>query len=142
MVEKVDNDNEQQLVSREEFRNSTKRKQKIQELEELKLLREKSLVFNFDRSYFIICSDNMITRLTIKIKARQRKNSVKYHLVRFIERKKVTRLICGIDSRIKAIELEGPTSNKELLKKLKFLRSQRDELEKDLIYIMYVPESC
>ncbi len=61
----------------------------------------------------------------VKVQEKLRKNSVKYHMVKFIERKKVTRAIRSIDSKL---DKNDPDSDNLKAKKL--------QLEEDLAYIM------
>lgn len=56
-------------------------------------------------------------------KEREKKNAVRYHMVKFFERKKLTRKIRSIDSKIKKSE-----SSKELKK----LNKERDSVKEDL----------
>lgn len=92
-----------------------------------------------------------------KLKEKKRKNAVKYHMVRFLERKRTTRMIRQLDSKIKAKgssdeeENNAPDKKKKKRKKdsksaedddslsLKELSQQRLKLEDDLTYIMYYP---
>lgn len=95
------------------------------------------------------------------LKEKMRKNAVKYHMVKFLERKRVTRLIRQIDSQIKTLQqqqdalesVQGSTSsadksskknksdkNKESKdsKEIKQLLKKKEQLEDDLTYIMCV----
>jgi hypothetical protein len=65
-------------------------------------------------------------KVEVQLKEKMRKNSTKYHMVRFLERKKVTRMISSIESKIKS---EGESAK---------LTHSRDKLMDDLAYIMYV----
>jgi hypothetical protein len=65
-------------------------------------------------------------KVEVQLKEKMRKNSTKYHMVRFLERKKVTRMIRSIESKIKS---EGESAK---------LTRSRDKLMDDLAYIMYV----
>jgi hypothetical protein len=65
-------------------------------------------------------------KVEVQLKEKMRKNSTKYHMVRFLERKKVTRMIRSIESKIKC---EGESAK---------LTRSRDKLMDDLAYIMYV----
>lgn len=60
----------------------------------------------------------------VQLKERMRKNSTKYHMVRFLERKKVTRLVRSLDNKLK----NEPDNTK--------LKKNRDRLLNDLAYIM------
>lgn len=60
----------------------------------------------------------------VQLKERMRKNSTKYHMVRFLERKKVTRLVRSLDNKLK----NDPDNTK--------LKKNRDKLLNDLAYIM------
>lgn len=61
----------------------------------------------------------------VQIKEKLRKNSVKYHMVKFIERKKVTRAIRSLDSKI--AKNEGNVDE---------LKAKKAQLEEDLAYVM------
>lgn len=61
----------------------------------------------------------------VQLKEKMRKNATKYHMVRFLERKKVTRKIRSIESKLKS---EGDSPK---------LQKTRDSLMDDLAYIMY-----
>lgn len=63
----------------------------------------------------------------VQVKEKLRKNSVKYHMVKFVERKKVTRAIRSIDSKL---EKNDPDSDN--------LKNKKRQLEEDLAYIMFV----
>jgi hypothetical protein len=63
---------------------------------------------------------------TAKLNERSRKYAKKYHLIKFVERKKITRNIRSIETKIKS---EKPS--KEISKELK-------RLKEDLAYIMFV----
>ena len=54
-------------------------------------------------------------------------------MVKFVERKKVTRRICSLDAKIASADT-SPTEHKALQK-------QRAQLEEDLAYVMYYPKS-
>ena len=62
----------------------------------------------------------------VQIKEKLRKNSVKYHMVKFIERKKVTRAIRSLDSKI----AKGDNIDE--------LKAKKAQFEEDLAYIMFV----
>ncbi len=64
----------------------------------------------------------------VQVKEKMRKNSTKYHMVKFMERKKTTRSIRSVETKIK---------NEEDPAKLSTLNKKRDELMDDLAYIMY-----
>eukprot|EP01032_Pedospumella_encystans_P017130 gene17130-19529_t len=66
----------------------------------------------------------------VQVKEKMRKNSTKYHMVKFMERKKMTRSIRSVETKIK---------NEEDPAKLSTLNKKRDELMDDLAYIMYYP---
>lgn len=69
----------------------------------------------------------------VKVKQeREKKLAAKYHMVKFVERKKVTRKICLLEA-----ELEAATTDKER----STISKQRGSLEEDLTYIMYYPKS-
>jgi hypothetical protein len=63
----------------------------------------------------------------VKLNEKMKKNSTKYHMVKFLERKKVTRLVRSVESKIKQ---EGDAAAKAKLEK------NRDRLLNDLAYIM------
>lgn len=63
----------------------------------------------------------------------KRKHESKYHMVKFFERKKITRMIHKIINRLRKCEEESNQTSKEQL-----LR-QQSQLEDDLTYIMYYP---
>lgn len=63
----------------------------------------------------------------------KRKHESKYHMVKFFERKKITRKIHKIINRLRKCEEESNETSKEQL-----LR-QQSQLEDDLTYIMYYP---
>ena len=62
---------------------------------------------------------------------RERKFSTKYRMVKFVERKKVTRKLKQVDTKLQDASLA------EALKE--DLHAQRKQLEDDLAYIMYYP---
>ena len=64
----------------------------------------------------------------VQVKEKMRKNSTKYHMVKFLERKKVTRMVRSVETKIKKEE-EGSTE-------LEALNMKRDSLLNDLAYIM------
>eukprot|EP00981_Chlorochromonas_danica_P004891 scaffold978_cov172-Ochromonas_danica.AAC.22 len=59
----------------------------------------------------------------------RRKHEQRYHMVKFFERKKVTRMISTLDKKVS--QAEGKEQEK--------LQSQRQRLLEDLAYIMYYP---
>ena len=63
----------------------------------------------------------------VQVKEKMRKNSTKYHMVKFLERKKMTRSIRSVESKIKKEEDAG---------ELAVLNKKRDKLLEDLAYIM------
>ena len=63
----------------------------------------------------------------VQVKEKMRKNSTKYHMVKFLERKKMTRSIRSVESKIK--KEEDPSE-------LAALNKKRDKLLEDLAYIM------
>lgn len=70
----------------------------------------------------------------VKNEEKKRKNAVKYHMVKFIERKKLTRLIRSLETKLKSGEEEGGGDKKrsKIEKKIK-------KLKEDLAYVMYFP---
>lgn len=67
-------------------------------------------------------------REDVKRNMRIRRNAIKYHMVKFLERKKVTRMIRSVDGKLKENE-----DSHQLVK-------MRDQLLEDLAYIMYYPK--
>lgn len=67
-------------------------------------------------------------KVLVTKKERTRKNSTKYHMVRFLERKKVTRKVRSLESKLKSASAAESVD----------LNKQRDSLLNDLAYIMYV----
>ena len=65
---------------------------------------------------------------------RIKKNASKYHMIRFVDRKRLTRLIRQTNSRIKKKEKEQSSQTAE--KELNKLEKKRDELLDDLTYVM------
>ena len=63
----------------------------------------------------------------VQAKEKMRKNSTKYHMVKFLERKKMTRSIRSVESKIK---------KEEDAAELAVLNKKRDKLMEDLAYIM------
>lgn len=63
----------------------------------------------------------------VQVKEKMRKNSTKYHMVKFLERKKMTRSIRSVESKIK---------KEEDAAELAVLNKKRDKLMEDLAYIM------
>lgn len=63
-------------------------------------------------------------KVEVQVKEKMRKNATKYHMVRFLERKKVTRMIRSTESKLKK---EGETAK---------LNQTRDKLMNDLAYVM------
>jgi len=63
---------------------------------------------------------------------KEKKHATKYHMVKFFERRKLTRKIKSVDSIISS----SHHTNDEVLKELK---SQRKKLENDLTYVLYYP---
>ena len=69
--------------------------------------------------------DVKVVKETVKLNEKSRKNAKKYHLIKFVERKKITRSIRSLETKIK-----NEDSSKETAKALK-------RLKEDLAYIMY-----
>ena len=65
----------------------------------------------------------------VQVKEKTKKNATKYHMVKFVERKKVTRMIRALDSKIKKQPGSATVTS---------LEQKRNELLDDLAYIMYV----
>jgi len=63
---------------------------------------------------------------------KDKKLSIKYHMVKFVERKKLTRKIRNVDTKLK-----GSLNEKDHAA----LQGQRQALEEDLAYVMYFPRS-
>jgi len=63
---------------------------------------------------------------------KDKKLSIKYHMVKFVERKKLTRKIRNVDTKLK-----GGLNAKDKAA----LEAQRQALEGDLAYVMYFPRS-
>jgi len=63
---------------------------------------------------------------------KDKKLSIKYHMVKFVERKKLTRKIRNVDTKLKS----GLNAKDEAA-----LQAQRQALEEDLAYVMYFPRS-
>ena len=63
---------------------------------------------------------------------KEKENSQKYHLVKFVERQKLCRRIHKVD---KALQSAASKAEKKALNK------QRDDLVDDLTYVMYYPMS-
>ncbi len=63
---------------------------------------------------------------------KDKKLSVKYHMVKFVERKKLTRKIRNVDTKLKGVLNEKDRSA---------LQAQRSSLLEDLTYVMYFPRS-
>jgi hypothetical protein len=75
------------------------------------------------------------------LKEVKRKHESRYHMVKFFERKKVTRIIHKVIKQLKDIETELTTvtekaKKKECKKKKEELEKQKKDLEDDLAYIM------
>lgn len=62
----------------------------------------------------------------VQVKERTRKNATKYHMVRFLERKKVTRKVRSIETKLKKADADDTVD----------LNKKRDNLLNDLAYIM------
>lgn len=77
-----------------------------------------------------------------KLNLKQKKNSRKYHMVRFFERRKCTRKIRSIDSAIslKRSQSEEDPENISISKEIYSLMSERERTEEDLTYILYYPK--
>jgi hypothetical protein len=63
----------------------------------------------------------------VQLNEKMRKNSTKYHMVKFLERKKVTRMVRSVDSQIK--NASDADAKAKLVK-------NKDRLLSDLAYIM------
>jgi hypothetical protein len=88
-------------------------------------------------------NEEQIAQINIKIKELEeskegnkqkevkRKHENKYHLVKFVERKKVTRMIHKIIKQLESANVSGEERTK--------LEKKKQSLEDDLVYIMYYP---
>lgn len=69
-----------------------------------------------------------------EIKTKEKKHAQKYHMVKFFERRKITRSIHKLEKRI-AKKLKGSGDSCEELNR------QKEMLEQDLAYVMYYPKT-
>lgn len=74
-----------------------------------------------------------------KNKEKERKLSIKYHHVKFFERKKTTRRIHHIENDLKRLKENTNNTEKEIKKEIKHLEKERSSLLEDLVYIIYYP---
>ena len=65
-------------------------------------------------------------------KLREKNNSQKYHLVKFVERQKLCRRVHKVDNALQSVESKSEK---------KALTKQREDLVDDLTYVMYYPMS-
>eukprot|EP01038_Epipyxis_sp_PR26KG_P010506 gene10506-14118_t len=112
---------------------------KIRDLE--RYLRRKNVEPSSEESASVTAKiDSLKTDLALhKQGERDRRHAIKYHLVKFVERKKVVRMIRNCDGKLKELsEIDG-SSSKKAAKQLRMLQKERASLEDDLTYIMYYP---
>jgi len=79
-------------------------------------------------------------REDVKRNMRIRRNAVKYHMVKFLERKKVTRMIRSVDGKLRRLHrgeeeplMEGEEYSLQLVQR-------REQLLENLAYVMYYPK--
>ena len=75
-------------------------------------------------------------REDVKRNMRIRRNAIKYHMVKFLERKKVTRMIRSVDGKLKETQHSVGLADEDSHQLVKM----REQLLEDLAYIMYYPK--
>lgn len=75
-------------------------------------------------------------REDVKRNMRIRRNAIKYHMVKFLERKKVTRMIRSVDGKLKGTQHSVGLADEDIHQLVKM----REQLLEDLAYIMYYPK--
>ena len=83
-----------------------------------------------------------------EVKMKERTNSVKYHMVKFVERKKIMRKVKSVDRKIKdctdILSVARSDSDNAEFKKVRRLveeyKAKRVHLHNDLAYILYYPK--
>lgn len=87
-----------------------------------------------------------------EVKMKERTNSVKYHMVKFVERKKIIRKVKSVDSKIKdcndilqamranGVSLGDNDEFKKVQRLVEDYKAKRVNLHNDLAYILYYPK--